>query len=71
MHNLNAGRPSLLGYPQLLIQHISSCLPYLEAIPSICDPRMYYLEVTIDAFDMVNLGLPKLNTNMLYIYGKS
>jgi hypothetical protein len=41
-----AGGPPLVGCPRLLIEYIHSYLPYLQAVSSICNPRMRHAVMT-------------------------
>jgi hypothetical protein len=57
--NPQATIPSLASCPQLLMQHIHSYPPYLEAIISICSLWAHHTLVTTDTLNMVffNSGL--------------
>jgi hypothetical protein len=48
MPNLQAGGPSFVGCPRLLIQYIRSYPPYLEAVSSIRNLRTRHAVVTGD-----------------------
>jgi hypothetical protein len=50
--NSQAGGPSLVGCPRLIIQYIRSCPPYLEAVSSIRNPRTRHAVVTRGPFNM-------------------
>jgi hypothetical protein len=49
--NTQAGGPPLAGRPQLLIQYIRSCPPYLEAVSSIRNLRTRHAVVTRDTLN--------------------
>jgi hypothetical protein len=52
MHIPQAGGPSLVGCPRLLIQYIRSYLPYLEAVSSIRNVKTRHAAVTRDPPNM-------------------
>jgi hypothetical protein len=52
MPNTQAGGPSLVDYPRLLIQYIRSSLSYLEALSSIRKVRTRLTVVTRDPPNM-------------------
>jgi hypothetical protein len=56
--NSQAGEPSLVGYPVLLIQCILSYPPYLEAVSSIRNLRTRHAVVTRDPPNMENIKRP-------------
>jgi hypothetical protein len=57
MPNPQAGRPPIVGCPQLLIQYIRSYPPYLEGVSSIHNLRTRHAVVTRDPPNMVHIGL--------------
>jgi hypothetical protein len=50
--NPQAGGPTLVGSPQLLIQYISRYSSYLEAISSVRNLRVHHALVTRDPLNM-------------------
>jgi hypothetical protein len=51
-HNLQAGGQPLVGYPRLIIQHIRSRPPYLEAVSSIRNLMTWDAAMIRDPFKM-------------------
>jgi hypothetical protein len=50
--NLHARGPPLIDCPQLLVQYIRSCPPYLEAVSFVRNPWTRLAVVTRDPFNM-------------------
>jgi hypothetical protein len=55
MPNPQTGGPPTVGCPRLLIQHIRSYPPYLEAVSSIRNPRTRHAMVTVDPHQTIQI----------------
>jgi hypothetical protein len=63
MPNPQAGGPPLGGCPRLVVQHICTYAPYLEAKSSICNLRTCHTVVTRGPLNMVHNFNTHLYTN--------
>jgi hypothetical protein len=60
--NPQAGGPPTIGCPRLIIQHIRSYPPCLEAVSSIRNPKTRHAVVTVDP---LNMGLSSLQSDTI------